>query len=169
VPPSHDDEDAAAVRAFLARRDESSFLALYRRHTPYLYRLALRLVGARRGDAEDAVQETWLRAASRLGDFRGEAALRTWLAGIAINCCRELVRARRRDESAPEEAALCGMADVDLERAIARLAPGFREVLVLHDLEGYTHEEIGARLGIAAGTSKSQLARARRALREDMR
>jgi RNA polymerase sigma-70 factor (ECF subfamily) len=163
------DEDAAAVHAFLVRGDEDSFVALYRRHTPYLYRLALRLLGGRPAEAEDAVQETWLRAAARLAEFRGESALRTWLAGFAINCCREI---RRRSEvAAPEEAAAerCGPPAghrLDLERAIAALPHGYREVLVLHDLEGHTHEEIALRLGISAGTSKSQLSRARRALRE---
>ena len=165
--PCGDDDDWAAIRAFMARRDEGSFLVLYRRHTPYLYRLALRLLGGRRGEAEDAVQETWLRASVRLGEFRGDAALRTWLAGFAINCCRELLRTPPGTAQADEAlAAPFASADVDLERAIAELPHGYREVLVLHDLEGYTHEEIAARLLISAGTSKSQLSRARRALRE---
>jgi RNA polymerase sigma-70 factor, ECF subfamily len=161
------DEDREAIRAFLARRDDASFLVLYRRHTPSLYRLALRLLGGRRAEAEDAVQETWLRAAARLGEFRGDAALRTWLSGFAINCCRELLRAPRTAAGEDDGRALARAGpDLDLERAIAALPPGYREVLVLHDLEGYTHEEIAARLEIAPGTSKSQLARARRALRE---
>jgi RNA polymerase sigma-70 factor (ECF subfamily) len=163
------DDDREAVRSFLARRDEASFLVLYRRHTPYLYRLALRLLAGRRAEAEDAVQETWLRAAARLDAFRGEAALRTWLAGFAINCCRELLRDPRAasdgDDVRAGTVAAAGP-DVDLERAIAALPPGYREVLVLHDVEGYTHEEIAARLEITPGTSKSQLSRARRALRE---
>lgn len=161
------DDDREAVQAFLARRDEASFLVLYRRHTPYLYRLALRLLAGRRAEAEDAVQETWLRAAARLGTFRGEAALRTWLAGFTVNCCRELLRAPGAATAADHVRAVAFAGpDVDLERAIAALPAGYREVLVLHDLEGYTHEEIAARLEITAGTSKSQLSRARRALRE---
>jgi RNA polymerase sigma-70 factor (ECF subfamily) len=162
-------DERAAIRAFLARRDEESFLVLYRRHTPYLFRLALRLLGGRRSQAEDAVQETWLRAATRLADFRGEAALRTWLAGFAINCCRETLRKEAATVEAgtapPPAAAAPGGRPIDLERAIAALPRGYREVLVLHDLEGYSHEEIAARLAIAPGTSKSQLSRARRALR----
>jgi RNA polymerase sigma-70 factor (ECF subfamily) len=164
------DGDRGPLQAFLKRRDEASFLALYRRHTPYLYRLALRLLGGRRAEAEDAVQDTWLRATGRLAEFRGEASLRTWLAGFTINCCRER---RRTPERAP--AASAPDADpaprppvehrLDLERAIAALPDGYREVLVLHDLEGYTHEEIAERLGIASGTSKSQLSRARADLR----
>lgn len=103
-------------------------------------------------------------------EFRGDASLRTWLAGFTINCCRE--RWRRR-ESIPDETGEAGALEplgdrLDLERAIASLPDGHREVFVLHDLEGYTHEEIAARLGIVAGTSKSQLARARSRLRERM-
>jgi DNA-directed RNA polymerase specialized sigma24 family protein len=161
-------EDEAAIRAFLSRRDDASFLVLYRRHAPYLYRLALRLLGGGRGEAEDAVQETWLRAVPRLGEFRGDAALRTWLAGFTINCCRELLRTAPAEPPPALRAAAAGGVGVDLERAIAELPQGYREVLVLHDLEGYTHEQIAERLRISAGTSKSQLSRARRALREKM-
>jgi RNA polymerase sigma-70 factor (ECF subfamily) len=164
-----EDEDVEAVRAFLARRDEERFVALYRRHTPYLYRLALRLLGGRRAEAEDAVQETWLRSAARLAEFRGESSLRTWLAGFAINCCRETRRRSEgaaRDEAIPEGSGPPAGHRLDLDRAIAALPHGYREVLVLHDLEGYTHEEIALRLAIAPGTSKSQLSRARRWLRE---
>jgi RNA polymerase sigma-70 factor, ECF subfamily len=114
------------------------------------------------------VQDTWLRATARLADFRGEASLRTWLAGFTINCCRE--RWRRRDPAALAEEPAPPIAPesqrLELERAITSLPDGYREVFVLHDLEGYTHEEIGERLGIVPGTSKSQLAKARRALRE---
>jgi RNA polymerase sigma-70 factor (ECF subfamily) len=153
------------------RRDEGSFVALYREHTPYLYRLALRLVGGRAAEAEDAVQDTWLRATARLAEFRGESSLRTWLAGFAINCCRERRRKRDPDDGAREAEPSREHPFVDrldLERAIAALPDGHREVLVLHDLEGFTHEEIAARLGIVPGTSKSQLSRARSALRAAM-
>jgi RNA polymerase sigma-70 factor, ECF subfamily len=113
------------------------------------------------------VQDTWLRATARLHEFRGEASLRTWLAGFTINCCRE--RWRRRDPETPDPDAPARpepLADrLDLERAIAALPDGHREVFVLHDLEGFTHEEIAARLGIVPGTSKSQLSRARASLR----
>jgi RNA polymerase sigma-70 factor (ECF subfamily) len=168
VGASEDDAagEAAALRRFLDRRDEASFLVLYRRHTPYLYRLALRLLGGSPGPAEDAVQETWLRATPRLPEFRGEAALRTWLAGFTINCCRELRRGDWPAGQAGERAVAFAGPDVDLERALAGLPDGYREVLVLHDVEGYTHEEIAQRLAISSGTSKSQLSRARRALRE---
>ena len=103
--------------------------------------------------------------------FRWESKLSTWLVGITINRCRELLRAERRDASHVVEdhgnSALAAPAtQVDLERALMRLAPGYREVLLLHDVEGYTHEEIATILSIDPGTSKSQLARARAALRK---
>jgi RNA polymerase sigma-70 factor (ECF subfamily) len=145
-------------------------VALYREHTPYLFRLALRLLGGRRAEAEDAVQDTWLRATARLEEFRGDASLRTWLAGFTVNCCRERWRRREGDlPDAPDAAAAEPILDrLDLERAIAELPDGHREVFVLHDLEGFTHEEIATRLGIVPGTSKSQLSRARAALRARM-
>ena len=127
-------------------------------------------MGGRAAEAEDAVQDTWVRATARLAEFRGESSLRTWLAGFAINCCRE--RRRRRDPDgapAPAPSVDDPVVDrLDLERAIAALPDGHREVFVLHDLEGFTHEEIAARLGIVPGTSKSQLSRARSALRAHM-
>lgn len=111
------------------------------------------------------MQDTWLRATARLHEFRGEASLRTWLAGFTINCCRERWRRREATTPPPDEAVPPAADRVDLERAIASLPDGCREVLVLHDLEGYTHEEIAARLGVVPGTSKSQLSKARAALR----
>jgi RNA polymerase sigma-70 factor (ECF subfamily) len=160
--------DADDVAAILRERDEAGFLRLYRAHTPALYRVAMRLLGAR-SEAEDAVQETWLRAVTRLADFRGQSALRTWLTGITINCCREAWRRRTagNGRAAPSET---GAADdpadaLDLARALQRMPEGYREVLVLHDVEGFTHQEIGSLLGVAPGTSKSQLFSARRAMR----
>lgn len=111
------------------------------------------------------MQDTWLRATARLHEFRGEASLRTWLAGFTINCCRERWRRREAASGPPDQAVAPAPERVDLERAIASLADGYREVLVLHDLEGYTHEEIAERLGVVPGTSKSQLSKARAALR----
>ena len=121
-------------------------------------------------DAEDIVQETWARAVSGLAGFRWESALSTWLCGIAIRCFREQSRMRKEEpmpEPDPTPASWKGAEpDIDLERGIAALAPGYREVLLLHDVHGYSHEEIGNLLGIDPGTSKSQLSRARGALRE---
>jgi len=115
--------------------------------------------------------ETWLRAAAQLGRFRWQSSLGTWLCGIAHNLCRQrLRRAKTRDEkeavtTPPPPLAGPGGLRVDLERAIALLPSGCRTVLVLHDLEGWTHQEIARDLGISAGTSKSQLFTARRRVR----
>lgn len=164
-------EDRALADAVLRARDEAAFRTLYRRHTPALYRLALRLGGGDGPWAEELVQRTWIRAVEGLGSFGWRSSLPSWLGGIAINCARELWRdARTRGETdlvdeigAPRSPA--AEERVDLERAIERLPAGYREVFVLHDVEGYTHEEIGGLLGIEPGTSKSQLSRARLRLR----
>jgi RNA polymerase sigma-70 factor (ECF subfamily) len=176
----HDSKpDQRLVAAFLDRRDERTFVDLYRRHTPALLALARRLLGGAGSGAEDAVQEMWLRAAKGLAGFRWESSLRTWLAGIVIRCCREAIRTRRPGtfvepvDTLEEPAAATTASDgartaavrIDLERALRELPDGYREVLVLHDLEGYTHEEIATQLEIQVGTSKSQLSKARRAIR----
>ena len=166
-----DKADQDLVERFMRTKDETTFRELYRRHTPYLYLLALRLVGGAESEAQDAVQDTWLRACKTLSGFAWRSSLRTWLAGILINRVREMNResVRRNEEELPEEFSPPGPArageHVDIEQSIARLPAGYRLVLVLHDVEGYTHEEIGARLEISAGTSKSQLHHARKALR----
>jgi RNA polymerase sigma-70 factor (ECF subfamily) len=156
---------------FLRRADDAAFRTLFRRHTPRMYALALRLLAGRDAEAEDAVQDAWQRAAAALGRFEWRSTLATWLGGFVINCARERLRARPLIAIDPEALAVVpapaaspGEA-IDLERAIAALPDGYREVLVLHDIEGYTHDEIAGRLGIAAGTSKSQLFHARRAVR----
>jgi RNA polymerase sigma-70 factor (ECF subfamily) len=170
-----DDEpgDDRLVRAFVESRGEEHFRLLFRRHTPALLRLAQRLLGGEAAhQAEDAVQEAWIRAASRLGDFRFDSKLRTWLCGFVVNRCRELLRARGAAPASPsrpppEPLARTGdaLGALDMERALASLPDGYRTVLVLHDVMGYTHREVAARLEIEEGTSKSQLFLARRALR----
>ncbi|MGH9787306.1 MAG: RNA polymerase sigma factor [Candidatus Acidiferrales bacterium] len=155
---------------FLETRDEASFRSLYRAYTPGLLLFARRLLGGEQ-DAEDVLQETWVRAVRRLENFRWESSLRTWLSAILLNCCRETRRTRRpqADSEAvaqfPSPAGLGPAEAAQLEQLVCSLPDGYREVLVLHDIEGYTHEEIGALLRIAEGTSKSQLSRARRTLR----
>ncbi|MBV8200586.1 MAG: RNA polymerase sigma factor [Acidobacteria bacterium] len=164
------------VDAFRRDGDEMAFRDLFRRHSPTMYALARRMLGRVGGEAEDAVQEAWVRAAGALATFSWRSSLRTWLVGITINCCREILRVRSpRFQLAAEPEPLAGAAGaagaattaerLDLERAIERLPDGYRAVLVLHDIEGLTHAEIAGRLGIDPGTSKSQLSRARRALR----
>lgn len=164
--------DRELVARFLTDRSEAAFRQLYRRHTPRLYQTVLRLLGGSETEAEDAVQEVWLRAADGLDGFRWVSALPTWLTGIAVNICRERRRSRPPEVEAetPGEPAAAftdgsGGAALDLERALAALPDGYRRVVVLHDVEGYTHEETARLLGVEAGTSKSQLHQARRALR----
>jgi RNA polymerase sigma-70 factor (ECF subfamily) len=163
--------DRELATALIAQGDEGAFRELYRRHTPRLFQFVLRLLGGSELDAEDVVQETWIRAVERLEGFRWESRLPTWLSGIALNLCRDLWRKRNgrdvdwSDTLEPQIPAAPHDARIDLERAIALLPAGYRTVLLLHDLEGCTHDEIGRQLGIAAGTSKSQLSCARRAVR----
>jgi RNA polymerase sigma-70 factor (ECF subfamily) len=166
-------DDRALAGAVAGSRDEAAFRVLYRRHTPALYRLARRLGGGDEPWAGELVQRTWIRAVEGLASFGWRSALATWLGGIAINCARELWReSRARGETGEIEewshltvtrgAGSEAEDRIDLERAIERLPHGCRQVFVLHDVEGYTHEEIGGLLGIEAGTSKSQLSHARR-------
>ncbi len=167
-----DEDDATLAARFVADRDETAFRALYQRHSPFLYRFLLRWNGGRTAAAEEGVQETWIRAVRGLPEFEGRSSLKTWLAGIAIRWSREEARRSGRDGPWPREAdaaaAPAGSEDerLDLERAVAELPPGYREALILHDVEGYTHAEAAELLGVDEGTSKSQLSRARRALRD---
>lgn len=162
--------DRELVTAFLATRDERAFRDLYRRHTPRLFRIAVRLTNDRGGVAEDLVHDTWVRAAGGIARFGWRASLGTWLTGILINRAREQYREWAGGERLPVD-ALPGPAGpapevrLDLAQAIAALPTGYREAIVLHDIEGYTHEDIAMITGRDVGTSKSQLSRARRALR----
>jgi RNA polymerase sigma factor (sigma-70 family) len=164
--------DRDLVERYLRLREEAAFVALYRRHTPALFGLAARLCGGERADAEEIVQEAWVRAAQTLAAFRWHSSLRTWLSGVVVNGWRERARARHREplwnaepDSDPPALPVSPADRIDLERAVAQLPDGFRAVLVLHDVEGLTHAEIGELLEIEVGTSKSQLARARQAVR----
>jgi RNA polymerase sigma-70 factor (ECF subfamily) len=141
-----------------------------------VHALCRRLCGDR-GRAEDLTQDVFVRAWQRLGTFRGESLFSSWLHRLAVNVVlgEERSRSRRLDLARPAEdiAALeLGGPDPertgsgDLERAIAALPPGAREVFVLHDVEGYRHEEIAEMTGRSAGTCKAQLHRARSLLRE---
>jgi RNA polymerase sigma-70 factor (ECF subfamily) len=169
-------DDAGLARRFVQSRDEASFRMLYRRHAPAMFGVVRRLLDGDHAAAEDVLQEAWLRAVDGLENFRGESTLRTWLVGIAVNCARDRQRKRRRDADRGVDLASVSelpappplptrIASVDVERAVARLPDGYREVLILHDVYGYTHDEIGRMLGVESGTSKSQLSRARSTLR----
>ena len=158
--------------------DARAFERLYRRHAPAAYATAVRLTHDADA-AQDIAHDAWVRAVESLDRFSRHSSFRSWLTGILINCHRERSRGRRR-EVADDDASQEMIADpsggdpldgsridsLDLEAAIAALAPRFREVFVLHDIEGFTHEEIATMLGLVPGTSKSQLARARRRIRE---
>lgn len=154
--------------------DESAFEALYREHVGRVYAICLRMsADARR--AEELTQDAFVRAWERLGSFRGESAFSSWLYRIAVNVVlgawrAEKRRVRRQDAAAQREGSPAGQRNpgtrLDLERAIAELPPGARRIFVLHDVEGYRHDEIARLTGLAPGTSKAQLHRARRLLRE---
>lgn len=162
--------DRALARAILEEGDEAAFRALYRRHTPYLMCFTLRILGGARHDAEDVVQESWIRAASALDGFEWRSTFRSWITGIALNRARDRLR---RPVWETEDVSNVPLAEppasvpdrIDLERAIVELPDGYRTVFVLHDVEGFSHREIGERLGIEEVTSRSQLSRARNALR----
>lgn len=162
-------DDLVLVERFLRGRGEDAFRALYRAHTPALYALALRLTGGDQGEAEDLVQESWVRALTALRTFRAQSPLRSWLCGVLVNVRRGRIRAEWRIVDAPDVEPIVersGADDaIDLERAIGTLPEGARDVYVLHDVHGYTHREIADLLGIVEGTSKSQLNRARSLLR----
>lgn len=157
--------------------DREAFDALYERNVGRVYAVCLRMCASRQ-EAERLTQDVFVRAWHRLASFRGDSAFSSWLHRIAVNVVLEDSRSTKRrigrvesveDPGLYERAgAMRGDADarMDLERAIATLPPGARQALVLHDIEGYKHEEIAALLGIAAGTVKAQLHRARRLMRE---
>ena len=166
-------DDLDLIRRVAERQDEEAFRILYARHTGAVYGLLCRLAG-RSSDASDLMQETWLRAVRHLSLFRGQSAFRTWLTGIALNCYREWRRRHARELPALHpDARLAPGSGTDavaaINAALAGLTAEHREVIVLHDIEGYTHDEIAETLEIEAGTSKSRLSRARRTFRERWR
>ena len=162
--------DAALIAAAITGA-EPAFRELFRRHTPHLLQFVTRVLGASRADAEDVVQDTWLRAYPALVTFRSESSFSTWLCSVGLRAALDSMRKGKRHqaESLFEDDASSDPPlsedRMDIENAIARLAPGYRMVLVLHDVEGFTHDEIALQLGIAPGTSKAQLFKARRVMR----
>ena len=166
----HEADLIARVRA----GDPAAERELYDTHVDRVYRLAYRLAGD--DDlARDVTQDTFIRAFERLGEFRGESRLSTWLHAIAVsvafNTLRRVKRLRREVglEAGARVAATRREAEPDLKQRLAEavdaLPEGYRAVFVMHDVEGYTHEEIGGVLGVETGTSKAQLSRARAKLR----
>ena len=156
--------------------DGAAFEMIYRQHAPRVYSLACRMAGSPE-DGEDLLQEIFLQAHRKLGSFKGDSAFGTWLYRLAVNHCLDYVRSRQAKmtkltESLDAQAAAepvarreTPIARLDLDRALERLPDGCREAFVLHDVEGFDHKEVGAMLGIAEGTSKSQVFKARMKLR----
>jgi RNA polymerase sigma factor (sigma-70 family) len=170
------DGDDALVRA-AAAGDVIAFESLYRQHVRRVHAVVWRLVGGSDARAEELTQEAFVRAWQALSRFRFESAFGTWLHRLAVNTALMDLRARRDSEDMETDDAMLvdiGSGDsagvrtalgIDLERAVASLPPRARAVLVLHDVEGWKHEEIATELGMAIGSSKAQLHRARKLLR----
>jgi RNA polymerase sigma-70 factor (ECF subfamily) len=172
-----DRNDADAVEVALAASgDAHAFERLYRTHVGRVYALVRRMLDG--DDADEVTQDIFVRAWQKLGTYRGEAAFSTWLHRVGVNVIlarRQTLGARRNrflesDDVLESVPSRRGGPEVslDFEAALDRLPSGARQVFVLHDVEGYRHEEIADMLGLAVGTSKSQLHRARMALRRHL-
>jgi RNA polymerase sigma factor (sigma-70 family) len=176
--PREDDRFVEAARA----GDRRAFESLYTRHVGRVFAICLRLT-ANVQTAEELTQEAFVRAWQRLSSFRGDSAFATWLHRLTVNVVLDQQRAQRPwfrrllaiddaiDAVASEQTRTVSNAERladrhDLESAIRRLPPAARTVFVLHDVEGWQHDEIAARTGTAIGTSKAHLHRARQLLRE---
>jgi len=169
-------DSIAADTALAASGDPSAFERLYRSHVARIHTLVRRMLDA--DETDDVTQEVFIRAWQKLSTFRGESAFGTWLHRLAVN----VVLARRksvgveRGRFITEDEPLHGATgrretpelSLDFEEALARLPEGARQVFVLHDVEGYRHDEIARMLGVVPGTSKSQLHHARMALRRHL-
>jgi RNA polymerase sigma factor (sigma-70 family) len=175
--PQADDESVLVARA--RDGDSRAFERLYRRHCDKVFGLCVRLCQGDRAKAEQATQDAFVRAWEKLDSFRGDAQFGTWLHRITVNVVLGEHRLLQRwttfedaEELGPREELAVQAVDAglsqDLERALARLPKGARTVLWLHDVEGYLHEEIATLTGIAVGTSKAQLHRARKLMKEHL-
>src|SRR5256884_577049 len=169
-------DSIAADTALAASGDPSAFERLYRSHVARVHTLVRRMLDA--DEADDVTQDVFVRAWEKLSTFRGEAAFGTWLHRLAIN----VILARRsslgvqRERFEDGDASFESLATraetpelgMDFEAAMGKLPKGARQIFVLHDVEGFRHEEIARDLGIAVGTSKAQLHRARMMLRKHL-
>ena len=169
-----DDEQLWVKRAQAA--DSKAFEALYRRHVGKIYGLCLRMTG-NASEAEDCTQEAFIQAWTKLDKFRGDSSFGTWMHKVAVNSVLGRMRKSRREqdrirlvgEVTPPRESIGDSAGIqDLEQAINELPSGARHVFVLQAVYGYSHEETGNMLGIAAGTSKAQLHRAKRLLAQQL-
>lgn len=157
--------------------DGRAIHTLYRRHAARVFSVVRRLAGEDAA-AEDWAQDAWVEAIRALPEFRGRSRFSTWLYRIAVNRALQGLRRRKRQQRREAEAVRvrdasrtgeAALLRIGLERALDRLPSGMRTVLVLHDVEGYSHAEIAERLGVTEGTSKSQLFKARARMRELLR
>ena len=173
-PASSGANDTDDVRA-AAAGDRHAFQRLYHLHVGRVHGAVYRLAGYDHARAEDLTQDAFIRAWQKLPGFRHESAFGTWLYRLAVNVALMDIRARSADpvsmlddDHLPDtgKTPFCAAEREELERAIGLLPPRARAVLVLHDIEGWRHEEIGNELGMAIGTSKAQLHRARGLLRK---
>ena len=157
--------------------DEAAMRALWSRHAPHIDVVVRRLVGGDHDLAADVAQEVWIQIFRALPSYRGDSQFGTWAHRIAVNRTLNALRQRRRlasmetndideDSAAVEPDADRNIIAASIEAATAQLSPGARVVFVMHDVEGFTHDEIAASLGITAGGSKSQLFKARAKLRK---
>jgi RNA polymerase sigma factor (sigma-70 family) len=169
-------DDTALVRRSIDG-DVGAFEQLYRGHVGRVHGAILRLVGMDRARAEELTQDAFVRAWQKLSSFRHESAFSTWLYRLGVNTALMDLRGKREEVNVEnDELELAAGGDVpfcagergDLERAVSALPPRARAVLVLHDVEGWKHEEIAAELGMAVGSSKAQLHRARGLLRRKL-
>ena len=148
--------------------DRGAMEKIYSTHSGAVYAMALRLTGCA-SDAEDVVQETFIKAWTAIRSFQGRGTLRSWLLGIGINLTRDMYRLQKRIVPLNDTPPSSAEGDVEtrhwLEKGLLELAAGYREVLTLHDVLGLRHAEIAALLGISEGTSKSQLHKARAGMR----
>jgi RNA polymerase sigma-70 factor (ECF subfamily) len=168
--------DEVLVRRSIAG-DMNAFEQLYRGHVGRVHGAILRLVGMDRARAEELTQEAFVRAWQKLSSFRHESQFSTWLHRLGVNIALMDLRGRHDEQyadgvdlelAAGGDVPFCAGERGDLERAVAALPPRARAVLVLHDVEGWKHEEIATELGMAVGSSKAQLHRARGLLRRTL-
>src|SRR6266487_7118998 len=169
------DESTRALISRAKNGDVDAFELIYNEHSGRVYALCLRLMGGEQTAATELMQDVFIRAWKNLGKFRGESAFSSWLHRLAVNAMLENARGdkRRMARVLPMEdtsqIGAFGPPDsiderMDLESAIAKLPPGARTAFVLHDIEGYQHQEIAEQLGVAVGTVKAQLHRAHKLL-----
>lgn len=165
-------DDKKLVSDYLTTQNEQAFSSLYNSKTPRLYKTALRLT-QNEGQAQEIIQQMWVVAIRKLDHFEWRSELTTWLTAILFNLYRTLrKREEKMTELAPNHVAEMEVIkpnkdlSMDLESAISQLPPGYRQSIILHDIEGFKHREIAELLDISEGTSKSQLFYARKAIRE---